>query len=126
MSDIWMAVSPERQTTRVMAMAGPSETILKARLLPSPAHPRALATLLEAVALWQGKQVRAALCAGERDGLSDSSLYREAFADTGGPLYTLDWVPACPRVGARRRHRDLPGLGAFEDLRQLMLFEVAR
>lgn len=123
MSDIWMAISPERRTTRVLAMAGPSETILKARLLPSPAHPRAMATLLEAVALWQGEQVRAALCAGEKDGASDSSLYREAFTDAGGPLYTLDWVPACRE---RRRHRDLAGVGEFTDLRQLVLHEVAR
>jgi hypothetical protein len=123
MTDIWMAIAPEQQSTRVIAMAGPSETILKARLLPSPAHPRALATLLEAVALWQGARVRAALCAAERDGASDTSLYREAFTDVGGPLYTLDWVPG-PR--ARRRHRDVRGVGAFADLRQLVLFEVAR
>lgn len=124
MSDIWMGIAPERTTTRVLAMAGPSETILKARLLPSPAHPRALATLLEAVALWQGSRVRAALSVDERDGALGSSLYREAFSDGGGPLYTLDWVHACRR--GRRRHRDLQGLGEFADLRQLVLLEVAR
>src|SRR5437867_1478960 len=102
MSDLWMGIAPERHATRVIAMAGPGETILKARLLPSPTHPRALPTLLEAVALWQGKQVRAALCATERDGASDSSLFREAFTDFGGPLYTLEWVPALRR--GRRRH----------------------
>ncbi len=123
MSDIWMGIAPERQATRVIAMTGPSETILKARLSPSPAHPRAMATLLEAVALWQGSRVRAALSADEQDGVSDTSLYREAFSNVGGPLYTLDWVPACR---GRRRHRDLPGLGGFTDLRQLVLFEVAR
>jgi hypothetical protein len=123
MTDIWMAIAPEPSATRVIAMAGPSETILKARLSRAPAHPRAMATLLEAVALWQGQRVRAALCAADKDGDSDTSLYREAFADGGGPLYTLDWVPA-PHV--RRRHRDVSGVGAFGDLRQLVLFEVAR
>jgi hypothetical protein len=123
MNDIWMAIAPEQHSTRVIAMAGPSETILKARLLPSPAHPRAMATLLEAVALWQGTRVRAVLCAADRDGESDSGIYREAFADVGGPLYTLDWVPACRE---RRRHRDLSGISGFGDLRQLVLFEVAR
>ena len=68
MTDTWMAIAPEKHATRVIAMAGPSETILKARLLRSPAHPRAMATLLEAVALWQGTHVRAALCADEKDG----------------------------------------------------------
>lgn len=123
MSDIWMGIAPEARATRVIAMAGPSETILKARLLPSPAHPRALPSLLEAVAMWQGARVRAALCAGDKDGASDSSIYREAFADYGAPLYSLDWVAA---HGRRRRHRDLRGVGDFADLRQLVLFEVAR
>lgn len=124
MSDIWMGISPGATTTRVLAMAGPSETILKARLSSRPSHPRALATLLEAVALWQGRRIRAALAAAERDGASDTSLYRDAFADMGGPLYSLDWVPAPTR--ARRRHRDIGGVGDFSDLRQLLLFEVAR
>ncbi len=123
MSTLWMGIAPGSQTTRVIAMAGARETILKARLSREPSHPRALATLLEAVALWQGTTVRAALCAAERDGVSDSSLYREAFTDVGGPLYTLDWVPA----PGRHRHRDIKGVdGDFADLRRLMLFEVAR
>jgi hypothetical protein len=62
-SDIWMGIAPEQKATRVIAMAGPSETILKARLLPEPTHPRAMATLLEAVAMWQGAKVRAVVSA---------------------------------------------------------------
>jgi hypothetical protein len=124
MSRIWMGISPEPSTTRVIAMAGARDTILKARLSPEPHHPRAMATLLEAVALWEGTRVHAALCAGERAGVSDSSLYREAFADVGGPLYSLDWVPVLDR--GRRRRRDIAGMGDFADLRQMLLFEVAR
>ncbi|HTB75144.1 MAG TPA: hypothetical protein VK762_17960 [Polyangiaceae bacterium] len=123
MSDIWMGLAPEPKGTRVIAMAGPSETILKARLLPSPQHPRAMATLLEAVAMWQGTRVRAVLSVADWDGGCGSNFYPGAFTDFGGPLYTLDWVPACPRG---RRHRDLPGVGSFADLRQQVLFEVAR
>ena len=123
MTDLWMGISPGPQATRVLAMAGPGETILKARLGREPAHPRALSTLLEAMALWQGQRVRAALCAGERDGASDSSLYRAAFEDVGGPLYALDWVPA---PGRARRHRDIAGMGDFADLRRLVMLEVAR
>lgn len=123
MTDIWMGIAPERDATRVVAMAGPSETILKARLARAPMHPRAMATLIEAIALWQGSHVRAALCAAESGQASDSSLFREAFTDAGSALYTLEWVPP---LGRRRRHRDLRGVGAFGDLRQLVLFEVAR
>ena len=124
MERIWMGISPEATETRVIAMAGAGTTLLKARLSPSPAHPRALSTLLEAIALWEGKKVHAALVADAGASGSDCSLYREAFLDTGGPLYALDWVPAFRR--ARRPRSDVTGMGGFADLRQLLLFEVAR
>lgn len=125
MESIWMAIAPNATSTRVLAMDGPHDTILKARLSRSPAHPRAMASLLEAIALWQNQPIRAALCADERPGGSDSSLYRETFADVGGPLYTLDWIPA-PGRGRRARRRDIAGMGEFADLRQLLLTEVPR
>lgn len=123
MESIWMGIAPGSDTTRVIAMAGPSETILKAQLAKDPLHPRALATLLEAVALWQGQPVRAALCA-DAGGLScDSNICREAFLEDGGALFSLVWVPA----GAHRRRRQrLHGLGNFQDLERLVLETVAR
>ncbi len=125
MESMWMGIAPSATSTRVLAMAGPRDTILKARLSRSPAHPRAMATLLEAIALWQGRPIRAALCADARPGGSDSSLFRETFTDVGGPLYTLDWIPALER-GRRARRRDISGMGEFADLRQLLLSEVPR
>jgi hypothetical protein len=124
MGNIWMGIAPGARTTRVIAMAGARETILKARLSPEPHHPRALATLLEAVALWQGRHVRAALAADARVEGSDSMLFREVVPDDGGALFTLDWVPAGPR--ALYRHRDIRGFGDFADIRQMVLCEVAR
>jgi hypothetical protein len=123
MKSIWMGIAPGKTSTRIVAMASPSETILKAQLRKDPLHPRALSTLLEAVALWQGQPVRAALCA-ESSGLScDSNICREAFVDDGGALYSLVWVPA----GAHRRRRErLDGLGSFRDLERLVVEEVAR
>ncbi len=124
MSNLSMGISPGLRDTRVIAMTGPSDTILKARLARRPSHPRALPTLLEAIALWQGAQVRAALCAADQDGVSDSSLYRDAFADFGGLLYTLEWVPSAALD--RRRRRDIRGIGDFADLRRLLTGEGAR
>jgi hypothetical protein len=120
MSHVSMAVSPGPRDTRVMAMAHPADTFLKARLARQPSHPRALATLLEAIALWQGTQVHAALYVADPDEAFDSSLYRDVFADFGGPLYTLDWV-----VG-RRPRRELRGVGDFSDLRRLLIEETSR
>lgn len=122
MESIWMGIAPGKTTTRVVALESPSETILKATLRKDPAHPRALATLLEAMALWQGQPVRAALCA-EPSGLSyGSTICREAFVDDGGALYSLVWVPGVHR---RRRQR-IDGLGNFRDLERLVITEVAR
>jgi hypothetical protein len=124
MSHLSIGISPGPKDTRVIAMAGPSDTILKARLQRQPSHPRALPTLLEAIALWQGEKVRAALCAADKDGASDSSLYRDAFADFGGLLYTLEWVPAAAL--GRRPARDLRGVGDFADLRRFLIAERSR
>ena len=125
MQSIWMAISPEKTGARILAMTGPGETILKAKLLPNPAHPRAVGTLLEAVALWQGKRIRAALCVDESRDLFDTSRYPDILRDSPEtPLYELEWVPGLDR--ARRHKDDLRGMGRFHDLRQLVLFEVAR
>jgi hypothetical protein len=105
-------------------MQGPSETILKARLRRDPPHPRALTTLLEAMALWQGRPVRAALAADDAPTSSDSCHCPSAYlgAETTA-LYTVAWVPV---AGAKRRRRGLAGLGEFGDLERLLLAEVAR
>lgn len=123
MESIWMGIAPGLLTTRVIAMAGPGQTLLKGQLARDPKHPRALPTLLEAVALWQGLPVRAALCAQGGGASCDSSICREAFFEDGAPLYSVVWVPA--GAHRNRRHR-LHGLGNFQDLERLVIAEVAR
>lgn len=123
MRSLWVAIDSRCEETRILATAGPRETVLKARLSATAQHPRALPTLLEALALWEGMPVRAAVVADGRDGSSATRLKLDLLADfVGDPLYRLELVP-----GHKRRHRDpLDGLGAFHDLRQLVMFEVAR
>lgn len=123
MESIWMGIAQGPKSTRVIAMDGPSDTILKAQLAREPRHPRALATLLEAIALWEGRPVRAALCAASSGLSCDSNLYREAFSDEGGALYSIAWARACE---PRRRRDRLDGLGRFHDLERLVIDEVAR
>jgi hypothetical protein len=119
-----MGIAPGLRETRLIAMHGASETILKARLRRDPAHPRAMPSLLEAVALWQGMPVRAALAADDEQTSCESCLCRAAAIDTDpSALYTVLWVPA---TGRRRRRSAIDGMGDFRDLQQLLLFEVAR
>lgn len=123
MRAIWVGIDSACDGTRVLATAGPSETILKARLCATAQHPRAVPALLEALALWQGIPVRAAVVVDGPDGSPGTRLCLDAWADFAGPpLYTLEFVH-----GRRRRHRDgLDRMGRFEDLRQLLALEVAR
>jgi hypothetical protein len=98
MRSIWVGIYPRPSETRVLAMAGPDEVLLKARLSSEAQHPRALATLLEALALWQGEPVRAALAVDERASGCGTSFCRDWFADAATPLYALDIVPVRRRV----------------------------
>ena len=124
MSSIWVGIAPGPTATRVLAMHGASETILKARLRRDPAHPRAFATLLEAIALWQGMHVHAALAADDEPTSYASSLCQNPFSDFGiDPLFTVDWVPV---AGRKRRRPGIAGMGRFHDLERLLVGEVTR
>lgn len=121
MSETWMAIRPGQQGARILAVRPDGHTVLKARLRTSPFHPKALGTLLEALALWEGQMVRAVLVAGADADSCDTSLFRECFADFGRPpLYELAYA-ACDHRELLPRGRD--ALGGFADLRQLLALE---
>jgi hypothetical protein len=102
---------------------GPEQTLLKARLAPIPWHPRALPTLLEALALWHSRPVHAVLAADAQDDTFVRNLCPDLAAEHARTsLYRLE-VVAARRPPRRRDHLD--GVGVFRDLRQLMLFEMA-
>jgi hypothetical protein len=124
MDSIWMGIAPGPTATRVLAMHGARETILKARLRRDPAHPRALATLLEAIALWQGMRVHAALAADDEPTSYAASLCRDPLTEHGvEPLFSVDWVPV---AGRKRRRPGIAGMGRFHDLERLLIGEVVR
>ncbi len=120
---LWVGIDSTSEATRILACAGAQETILKARLCATAQHPRAVPTLLEALALWEGMPVRAALVVDGPDGSPGTRLCLDAWADFGGPpLYTVELVH-----GRAGRHRDgLDGMGRFHDLRQRLAYLVAR
>ncbi len=127
MDSIWLGLSPSARSTRILAMRGPGETILEAHLSVRPGSARAVTALFEAIALWEGSPVRAALAVDDSSpNSSPTTLYRDLFDVFGDstPLYRLEWVPL---AAARRRRRDgLTGLGDFGDLERLLARTVAR
>ncbi len=119
---IWIGISPGPERSRVLVQDGPGETLLKARLPAVPAHPRAVATLCEALALWCGQPVRAALAAGGPGTSFDMTRWLGQDGPTANALFEM----AVVSVARPPRDRDrLEGLGDFRDLRQLVFFEVA-
>lgn len=125
MDSIWLALYPTARSTRILAMRGPGEPILKAHLSLTPSSGRAVTTFLEALALWEGAPVRAALVVDEPSkSPCPTTLYRDLFAVFGEstPLYQLDWVPRA----ARRRRDGLSGMGDFGDLERVLARSVAR
>jgi hypothetical protein len=123
MRPLWVAIDSRSDETRLLVTAGPRETVLKARLSSTVHHPRAVPALLEALAMWEGAEVRAVVVVDGQDGSSAIRLKLDWLAEfEDGPLYKLEFVD-----GRKRRHHDpLDGVGPFHDLRQLVMFEVAR
>lgn len=123
MSKTWVAIRPGMRGTRVLATMASGEAILKARLRTSPMHPRAVGTLLEAIALWEGHTVDAVLVAGAEASECGTSLFRDCFPDFGRPpLYELAYT-STDRREPLPRGRDL--LGGFADLRQQLALDPA-
>jgi hypothetical protein len=126
MRNLWMAVVPDPIITRVLIQDGPRQILLKdkARLPNLPAYPRALPTLCEAVALWCGRPVHAAVGVGGPWTSSGWTPWPSAIdLVTRTPLCE---IPLVHPARAPRQHDQINGLGDFDDVRQVVLFEVAQ
>ena len=123
MTTLSMTIAPGPQGTRVLGTDG-NEVCLKGRLESPPKHPRALKWLLESVALWQGRPVRAVLCAGGRHRTYATAFRADWFTDFGGPLYRLEVVDEQQVRRAARLRDPLSGFGTFADLKQLRIWDA--
>jgi len=126
MESIWLGLWPNKRATQVLALRSPSEPMLKATLSLQPSSVRALTALFEAIALWEGRPVRAVLVADESStSFCPTTLYRDSFAIYGErtALYEFEWVSHVP---ARRRRPGLAGIGNFVDLERVLVRAAAR
>ena len=114
---LWMGVRPGPAITRILIQET-HQTVLKARLPDPPAHPRALETLAEGIALWWGRPLYVALGVAAQDALCVSPHWH-ATVDvlTRTPLVTIEPVIGAPRPPWRVADRG--GLGDFRDVRTL-------
>ena len=112
-----VAIHSATSETRILATSGRTEDVLKARLSATVQHPRALPAFLEALALWEGTSVRAAVVVDDLDGTCATRLSLDSLEGGGGArLYAVEFV--------RPPRERLSGVGDFRDLRQVV-YEVA-
>jgi hypothetical protein len=110
------AVSVRCTSTETKLLATESgNDLLKARLSPSPVHPRALLTLCEGLALWQGCPLRVAVSVDEdAQDCFERIFYAGDLLEPRSPLVLLERQLRRPRAQRRIRGR---GLGDFRQLR---------
>ena len=104
-------VRPGPRDVQMLVTEPPKMDVLKARLSPNPLHPRALLTLLEGLALWNGRPLITVVSAAS---LLDGCL-------TGTPFGDELWPGESQLVrfesAARGCRQVLRGLGEFRALR---------
>jgi hypothetical protein len=104
-----LVIKPSSSTTRLYLQYG-DEEMLRAQLpAPTSAHPRAAATLCEALSLWLGQPLSIVLCA-DAEGASSALGLCDGF---GFGATTVHY-----EVEVVDRRRPVRRLGSFRDLRR--------
>lgn len=124
MESIDVMVAPAPCSTRMLA-ASQGRDLLKAVLPPlEGAHPRAVATVLEGLAIWTQQRLSVVLVVDEEEPSSCGSLVLCDALGFGERSLHYDVAIAARRSPRRRRHR-IDGVADFRDLDPLRL-EVLR
>lgn len=124
MRSLWMGIRPGLEITRVVVQDGWEQRLLKARLPHSPQHPRAVATLCEAMALWCNRSVCAALVVDGPGAFCVTRPWRDTVEElTRHPLFEVHLVSS--GLSAHERDR-LDGISDYHELRQRIFSEVVR
>jgi hypothetical protein len=104
---------PEPSCCRVLVLEDGRRAVLRAALPVEPKDPQALGRLCEALALWSGTKVSAAVCADGDQFFSEETTWCDATAVDGGSLFEMKLV-----VGYEPATEDLDSeMGAFDEVR---------
>jgi hypothetical protein len=120
MSMLWVAIEPRESETWLQLTEPGRGPVLRARMPVSPAHPRALAHLLEALSDWYGLPLTAVLDADARDVAQRPAVWARMLGELDGERIRVQWTrPLSKRL---RRDRYLGALGDFRRARGLVTF----
>jgi hypothetical protein len=120
MSTLWMAIEPRETETRLQLTEAGRGLVLRGRMPTVPAHPLALAHLLEALSDWYGQPLTAVLDADAQDVVQRPTFYARMLGELDGQRIRVQW--ARPLRKAFRRDRYLGALGDFRRARELVTF----
>lgn len=123
MSMLWMGIEPREEETRLQLTEPGRGPVLRARMPIMPAHPRALAHLLEALSDWYGLPLTAVLDADARDVVERPVTWARMLGELDGERIRVQWT--CPVSKRLRRDRYLEAMGDFRKNKQLITFTAA-
>lgn len=106
---------PRGSQVLMMGLGPNEEVLLKARLSAMPAHPRAVISVLEGLALWGGRSLPVALGVTRYSSGSIEALLPQ------GSAWCSPLVDLLPVDFPRARRRRLDGVGDFRAMHQLRL-----
>ena len=119
MLPLWAALEPVGPHVRLMLAEPMAGTSLKARLPSTPAHDRAVVSLLESLSLWYGLPLHAVIDADASDVRHHADRWARWLGDPPEPHVQVEWV-AVPQP--RKHDRFLESMGDFAAARQLISF----
>ena len=119
-SPLWISIEPELSETRLSLSVPQVGTALRARLPPLPSEPRALLSLLEAVAAWYGQPLCAALDADASDVQRSPQKWARLLGDLDGERVRVEWVGRA--ASPDRRDRFLGAVGEARGGKRLVTF----
>ena len=97
MNEIQLVMEVRKREVLIRAWEWPQpREVLRAYLTTSPSHPRAPLELLEALARWQGRRVRAAVVVGRPDGSCLGRLFPDLFEPEPTALVDVSFVEHRP------------------------------
>jgi hypothetical protein len=111
--DTWKTtLQPTPRVVRLLLTDPDRNEVLKAAMPPFPRHPRALLTLLEALALWVGEPLTAAISAEPSvDRRCGEALFGDGLLPLDSALVRFELL------APTRRRRTIAGVGDFRQLR---------
>jgi hypothetical protein len=109
---LWMSVEPTLTETRLQLCEPSARSRLRARLPPSPDHPRAVLSLMEAMALWSGAPLHAVVDVDAAAFRRDPERWAMLLGDANEHCVRVHYV-SVQQARRARRDRFLSPLGDF-------------